>query len=61
MKSALASHSTTRGLRIHIEVHDGVVKLTGVVPTSVQVDQAVSVIDDVQGVKEVNNLLKVGK
>ncbi len=61
VKNALASHPTTHGLRIHIEVRDGVVKLTGSVPSSVQIDQAVSVIDDVQGVKEVNNLLKVGK
>jgi len=61
VKSALASHNTTRGLRIHVAVDNGVVKLTGVVPSSVQSDQAVSVIDDVQGVKEVNNLLKVGK
>lgn len=59
VKSALASHSATRGLRIQVSTHDGVVKLTGSVPSSVQVDQAVSVINEVEGVKEVNNLLKV--
>lgn len=60
IKSALAAHSPTRGLHIQISAHEGVVRLTGSVPSSVQIDQVTSVISDVQGVKEVNNLLKVG-
>jgi len=60
VRSALATHNTTRGLRVAVSAHDGVVKLTGSVPSSVQVDQVVSVVSDVQGVKEVNNLLRVG-
>jgi hypothetical protein len=60
VRSALATHNTTRGLRVGVSAHDGVVKLTGSVPSSVQVDQVESVVTDVQGVREVNNLLKVG-
>jgi len=61
VKSALAGHNTTRGLHIQVSTSGGVVKLTGTVPSSVQMDQAVSVIDEVEGVKEVNNLLRVAR
>ncbi|MBV8063749.1 MAG: BON domain-containing protein [Nevskia sp.] len=60
VKSALASHSPTRGLRIQVSTGNGVVRLTGVVSSSVQIDQVVSVVSEVEGVREVNNLLKVG-
>jgi hypothetical protein len=60
IKSALKAHSSTRGLHVQVTAHEGVVRLTGSVPSSVQVDQLTSVIDDVQGVREINNLLKVG-
>jgi len=60
VKSALASHSPTRGLRIQVSTGNGVVRLTGVVSSSVQIDQVVSVVSGVEGVREVNNLLKVG-
>jgi hypothetical protein len=62
IKSALAAHSTTRGLRVQVSVHEGVVILHGAVGSSVQVDQLKSVITDVQGVKEVDTtLLKHGR
>jgi hypothetical protein len=58
VKAALASHAPTRGLKIGISSNGGVVRLTGTVATSVQIDQIKSVVTDVEGVKEVNNLLK---
>jgi hyperosmotically inducible protein len=60
VKSALAAHSPTRGLHIQVSTGNGVVRLTGSVPTSVQIDQVVSVVSGVDGVREVNNLLRVG-
>jgi hyperosmotically inducible periplasmic protein len=45
------------GLDIHVRTIGGVVRLTGTVPSGVQVDQAESAASKVPGVKEINNEL----
>lgn len=61
VKSALRKAPGVGGLAIHVTTVDGVVKLTGSVPTSVQVDQAEDAVSRVPGVKEVDNRLHAGR
>lgn len=58
VKSAMASHYNLASLNINVVARKGVVHLSGTVPSGVQIDQAESVVSDVEGVKEVDNQLK---
>lgn len=58
VKAALAKHNA--GLKhVSVSSHDGVVRLSGFVPSSVQIDQAQYVTSEIPGVREVDNRLKV--
>lgn len=61
VKAALKRAPGVGGLAIHVTTVDGVVKLTGSVPTSVQVDQAEDAVSRVAGVKEVDNRLRAAR
>lgn len=61
VKSAIKKAPGLGGLPIHVTTIEGVVRLSGSVPSSVQVDEAEGVVSRVPGVKEVNNQLHSGK
>ena len=58
MKSALAKHNLSTA-HIGVRTREGVVRLSGAVASSVQIDQAQYVVSEVEGVLEVDNQLKV--
>jgi osmotically-inducible protein OsmY len=58
VKAAIGSTPGLGSLGIHVTTVGGVVRLTGSVPSGVQVDQAQDITTRVRGVKEVNNLLQ---
>lgn len=61
VRSALAKHYNLGAAHIKVSTHEGVVHLSGAVGSSVQIDQAESVVGAVDGVLEVDNQLKVGR
>lgn len=61
VRSALAKHYNLGAAHIKVSTHEGVVHLSGAVASSVQIDQAESVVGAVDGVLEVDNQLKVGR
>ena len=58
VKSALAKHNLSTA-HIGVRTREGVVRLSGAVASSVQIDQAQYVVSEVEGVLEVDNQLKV--
>ena len=60
VKSALIADSTVKSTGVNVDTNQGVVKLTGVVGDQAQVDRAVQIARGVEGVKSVDNNLRVG-
>ncbi|CAM4135905.1 BON domain-containing protein [Bordetella muralis] len=59
VKGALVADSTLSALDIAVETTDGTVVLSGTVGTEAEVEQAARVARDVEGVKQVQNGIKV--
>ena len=59
VKAAIVAESSLSALDISVETNNGVVTLTGTVPTAAQSDQATRVARGVEGVKQVKNDIKV--
>jgi hyperosmotically inducible protein len=59
VKAALVGDPTTKAYQIGVSTFDGVVQLSGFVDSSEQVDRATQVAQEVDGVKSVDNELKV--
>lgn len=59
VKSSLLLNRNIEGLKIDVEVKEGVVTLKGQVPTGAHRDLAEKIAEGVKGVKEVKNLLEV--
>jgi hypothetical protein len=58
VKAALAKHNLGIA-HIGVSTREGVVRLSGAVASSVQIDQAQYVVGEVEGVREIDNQLKV--
>ena len=59
VKAAIVAEKNLSALDIAVETNDGVVTLTGTVATDAQADNAARVTRDVEGVKQVENKVKV--
>jgi len=59
VKAAIVGESSLSTFDIAVETNDGVVTLTGAVPTAAQSEQATRVARGVEGVKQVKNEIKV--
>ena len=59
VKAAIVAEKNLSALDIAVESNDGVVTLTGTVATDAQADNAARVTRDVEGVKQVENKVKV--
>ncbi len=59
VKSAMKTHYNLASFNISVITRAGIVHLSGKVPSSVLIDQAESVVGDVEGVREVDNQLTV--
>ena len=59
VKAALVGDPTTKAYQIGVNTFDGVVQLSGFVDNHAQVDRATEVAQTVDGVKDVDNELKV--
>ena len=59
VKAAMQQHYNLASFNISVIARAGIVHLSGKVPSSVLIDQAESVVSDVEGVREVDNQLKV--
>lgn len=57
--AAITAHSGLKGMQIHVETADGMVKLTGAVDAQADSDMAASAAKSVPGVKGVDNQLTV--
>lgn len=60
VKAALLAEKGVDGLKINVDTRDGNVILTGNVPEPAQVEKATQVARGIEGVKAVDNQLKVG-
>ena len=60
VKAALAK-KLGGGAHVGVSVREGVVRLSGAVASSVQIDQAQYVVSEIEGVREVDNRLKAGR
>lgn len=61
VKAALLADSSVKGSDINVETQNGVVQLSGFVDSQTQVDRALQLARDVQGVTKVDNELTVKK
>ena len=59
VKSKLAADSQTSAIKIGVETNNGVVKLTGTVPTNTEKTKAEQLARNTEGVKQVSNEIKV--
>ena len=59
VKSAMKQHYNLASSNISVITRAGIVHLSGEVPSGVLIDKAQSVVSDVEGVREVDNQLKV--
>lgn len=59
VKAALVADKDLSALDVAVETNNGVVTLTGTVGTAAQADKAAVVTRGVEGVKQVNNNVKV--
>ncbi|CAG0945935.1 Osmotically-inducible protein Y [Anaerolineae bacterium] len=59
VKMTLLSHRSTSALNTSVTTKDGVVTLTGKAKSAAEMDLATKLADDVNGVKEVKNLMTV--
>ena len=60
VKAALLAEKGVDGMRINVDTRDGNVTLSGNVPEPAQVERATQVARDIEGVKGVDNRLRVG-
>jgi hyperosmotically inducible protein len=60
VKAALLAEKGVDGLKINVDTRDGNVTLSGNVPEPAQVDRATQVARGIEGVKAVDNQLRVG-
>lgn len=60
VRAAIFSHDDLSNTNISVETHDGVVHLSGSVESERQIDMAERVASDIDGVKSVENSLRVG-
>jgi hyperosmotically inducible protein len=60
VKAALLAERGVDGMKINVDTRDGNVTLSGNVPEPAQVERATQVARGIDGVKAVNNQLKVG-
>ena len=58
VKAALLTKDDLKSLHIHVDTKNGVVTLTGTIPSSDQGDMAVEAAKGVDGVKDVKNSLQ---
>lgn len=61
VKTKFLADTAISGLRIDVDSNNGVVTLTGTVPTAAEKDRALKVARETDGVKSVVDRLKVGK
>jgi len=61
VKAKYLADTHVSGLKIDVDTKDGVVSLSGMVPTKAEADRAVQLARDSAGVKSVVNHLRVGK
>ena len=61
VKTKFLADTSISGLRIDVDSNNGVVTLTGVVPTAAEKTRALKVARETEGVKSVVDKLKVGK
>lgn len=61
VNNALAADDKLRTLQIAVDTHNGQVTLTGVMPDNQSRDRAVTLASAVDGVKQVNNQLVIGR
>jgi len=59
VKTALLTEPSVAGLRLGVETFQGVVTLSGTVPSAADVDRAIAAARKVRGVKDVKSSLKV--
>jgi hyperosmotically inducible protein len=60
VKAALLAEKGVDGMKINVDTRDGNVTLSGNVPEPAQVERATQVARGIEGVKAVDNQLKVG-
>jgi hyperosmotically inducible periplasmic protein len=60
VKTALLNEPGVDALRLGVETFQGVVTLSGTVPSAADVDRAIAAARKVRGVKDVKSSLKVG-
>lgn len=61
VKSALLANSKVKSTDIHVETYKGEVILSGFVESDTQMDQAIKVAGNIDGVKKVTNKMKPRK
>jgi osmotically-inducible protein OsmY len=61
VKAALLFHRSVSGIKTEVNVKDGIVTLQGEAPSQAQKDLTTEYAKDVEGVKNVNNEMTVGK
>jgi hyperosmotically inducible protein len=59
VKTALVADPDVKGMQVDVDVHQGVVQLNGVVNNATNVQKAVRIARNVEGVREVRNNLVV--
>jgi len=59
VKTALLNEPGVAGLRLGVETFQGVVTLSGTVPSAADVDRAIAAARKVRGVKDVKTAVKV--
>ena len=59
VKMALLNEPSVAGLRLVVETFQGVVTLSGTVPSAADVDRAIAAARKVRGVRDVKSALKV--
>lgn len=59
VKTALLADDTVKGLDINVDTTQGAVRLSGVVDSQTQIDMAMQLAKNVEGVKDVQNELTV--
>ena len=61
VKTKLLADTSVSGLKIDVDTTDGVVTLTGAVPTAAEKNRAMELTRETKGVKSVRDKLKVGR
>lgn len=59
IRSALLVHANVSATKTHVEVHDGVVTLTGIADNQAQKELTEAYVKDVDGVKSIHNNMQV--